>query len=55
MAPAILQGDAFGWGIYSYGINIRVGILGIADQCAWTGGRLTCFGPLRVRLSEWRT
>ncbi len=37
MAPAILQGDAFGWGIYGYGINICVDLLGIADQCAWTG------------------
>ena len=37
MAPAILQGDAFGWGIYSYGINICVDILGIADQVPWTG------------------
>ena len=37
MAPAILQGDAFGWGIYSYGINICVDILGIANQVPWSG------------------
>jgi len=27
MAPAIPQGDAFGWGIYSTGINICVDIV----------------------------
>jgi hypothetical protein len=37
MAPAVPQGDAFAWGIYSYGINICVDILGIADQVSWTG------------------
>jgi hypothetical protein len=37
MAPALPQGDAFGWGIYSSGINICVDILGIADQVSWTG------------------
>ena len=37
MAPAIPQGDAFGWGIYSYGINICVDVLGIQDQVSWTG------------------
>ena len=37
MAPKLPQGDAFGWGIFGYGINICVDILGIADQCAWTG------------------
>lgn len=37
MAPAVPQGDAFGWGIYSAGINICVDILGIADQVPWTG------------------
>ena len=37
MAPAAAQGDAFGWGIYSSGINICVDILGLADQVSWTG------------------
>jgi hypothetical protein len=37
MAPAVPQGDAFGWGIFGYGINICVDILGIADQTSWTG------------------
>ena len=37
MAPAIPQGDAFGWGIFGYGINICVDILGIADRVTWTG------------------
>ena len=37
MAPEKPQGDAFGWGIYGYGINICVDILGIADQVSWTG------------------
>jgi hypothetical protein len=37
MAPAIPQGDAFGWGIYGYGINICVDILGIGDKTPWTG------------------
>jgi len=37
MAPAVPQGDVFGWGIYSSGINICVDILGIADQVSWTG------------------
>jgi hypothetical protein len=37
MAPALPQGDAFGWGIYSSGINICVDILGLADRTPWTG------------------
>ena len=37
MAPAVRQGDVFGWGIYSSGINICVDILGIANQVSWTG------------------
>ena len=37
MAPAKLQGDAFGWGIFSSGINICVDMLGIADRVTWTG------------------
>ena len=37
MAPANAQGDAFGWGIYSAGINICVDMLGIADRVPWTG------------------
>jgi hypothetical protein len=37
MAPPILQGDAFGWGIYGYGLNICVDILGISDRVSWTG------------------
>ena len=37
MAPALPQGDAFGWGIDSSGINICVDILGLADRTSWTG------------------
>jgi hypothetical protein len=37
MAPALPQGDAFGWGIFGAGINICVDMLGIADRVPWTG------------------
>jgi hypothetical protein len=37
MAPELPQGDAFGWGIYGYGINICVDILAMADQVPWSG------------------
>jgi len=37
MAPAVPQGDVFGWSIFVSGINICVDILGIADQVPWTG------------------
>ena len=36
MAPAVPQGDVFGWGIYSACIDICVDLLGIADQVSWT-------------------
>jgi hypothetical protein len=37
MAPVLPQGDAFGWGIYSSGINICIDMLGIADRVSWSG------------------
>ena len=37
MAPALPQGDVFGWCIYSAGMNICVDMLGIADRVSWTG------------------
>jgi len=37
MAPAVAQGDVFGWCIYSAGMNICVDMLGIADRTSWTG------------------
>ena len=37
MAPAVPQGDVFGWSMYSAGMNIGVDMLGIADRVSWTG------------------
>jgi hypothetical protein len=37
MAPAIPQGDAFGWGIYSSGIAICIDMLGLAGRTPWLG------------------
>ena len=37
MAPVKPQGDAFGWGIFSSGMNICVDMLGIGDRVPWTG------------------
>ncbi len=37
MAPALPQGDVFGWAIYSAGFNICVDILGIADRVPQSG------------------
>jgi len=37
MAPAIKQGDAFAWGIYGYGLNICVDLLGLSNRVPWNG------------------
>ena len=37
MAPAVPQGDVFGWSIFVSGMNICVDMLGIADRVSWTG------------------
>jgi len=37
MAPAVPQGDVFGWCIYSAGMDICVDLLGVADRLSWAG------------------
>lgn len=61
MAPAKAQGDAFGWGIYTSGINICLDMLGVADRVSWTGtwrqreGRDTSvFVDVGREIAEWR-
>ena len=60
MAPAIAQGDAFGWGIYGSGLNICIDILGISDQVKWNGKwrerdnyDTSVFKKVGKEISEW--